>query len=58
MTRWTRAHKEEQRRQAPPARPPRVCSAVTHQVKVVVVNNVSTHQGFLADGSGQLPFLG
>ncbi len=44
-TRWAHTPKEEQRLQAPAARLTRVRSAV------------SIHQGFLADESGQLPFI-
>lgn len=57
-TRWTYAPKKEPGRPVSTARLTRMRSALTHQVKAFVGQNVSIYQGFLADESGQLPFPG
>ena len=52
------ARKEEQHRQSAAARPARVCSALTHEVTLIVGGSVSIHAVIPAELSGQLRFLG
>jgi hypothetical protein len=57
-TKWTFAHKAEQRSLTRQARRTRVHSALIHQMNVIEAGKVNIHAAFLMFASGQLRFSG